>query len=92
MPCYVGKLTAVRRSVAFESIRYDVPAGQTKVPNPNMTIMAVKKNVPWLWGEKKKVIIKFHMSLRTQILLCEICNTIKTKTKHSYDLRESNFT
>lgn len=54
MPCYVGKLTAVRRSVAFESIRYDVPAGQTKVPNPNMTIMAVKKNVPWLWGEKKK--------------------------------------
>lgn len=30
------------------AISYNVPAGQTKVPDPNMAVMAVEENVPRL--------------------------------------------
>lgn len=33
---------------AFVAIHYYVPAGQSKISNPNVAVMTVEENVPWL--------------------------------------------
>lgn len=46
-------ITIAGRGGAVIAIHYYIPAGQTKVPNPNMAVMTVEENVPWLWKKQR---------------------------------------
>lgn len=47
-------VTTAGRGGAFMALHYHVPAGQTKVPDPNEAVMTMEENVSWLWRKKKK--------------------------------------
>lgn len=42
-------ITTAGRGGGFLFVHYYILAGQTKVPDPNVTVITMKEDVPWLW-------------------------------------------